>query len=435
VRAYLLVLLVATATTYLLGGVAGRVATAVGAVPAIRDRDVHESPKPRLGGLAMLAGIAVAFLVASRLPFLAGQAFAQSHDARAVLLGSVVITLVGAVDDVIGLDAVTKLAGQAVAAGIVVQQGVRLEWLALPGHTYALSPSIAALATTLVVVAAANAVNFVDGLDGLAAGVVAIGGSAFFLWCYLLAKQFELPRASTAGLIAVALTGACLGFLPHNLYPSRMIMGDSGALLLGFALATSAVSLTGQLDPAALGTVAERGGRGAGETLLPTLLPLLLPLAVVAVPFIELLVSVVRRVLRGRSPFAPDKKHLHHRLLELGHSHRRAMLVMWIWAAVLSYGVLAIGLHGSRAVVTAVSVVVVVAIAFTVALPDRAHRRWLRRVRERSAARDLTRGGPVRAPDRAAAGAPVFVRPVPVAVAVLPDEHPVQAPTARRPQP
>jgi UDP-GlcNAc:undecaprenyl-phosphate GlcNAc-1-phosphate transferase len=377
VREYLLVLFVAAATTYLLGGVAGRIAAVVGAVPPVRERDVHLTPKPRLGGLAMLAGVAAAFGVAEHLPFL-GHAFSDSSDARAVLWGALVITAVGAVDDAIGLDAVTKLAGQVLAAGIVVQQGVRLLWIALPGYTISLSPSIAALVTTVLVVAVVNAVNFVDGLDGLAAGVVAIGGSAFFAWCYVLAVQHDLQRASTPGLIAAALTGVCLGFLPHNLYPSRIIMGDSGAMLLGFLLATAAVSLTGQLDPAGLGSVEPLGARSTGETLLPTLLPLLLPLAVVAVPFLELVLTVIRRTLRGRSPFSPDKEHLHHRLLELGHSHRRAMLVMWLWAAVLSYGFLAVGLHGTRTVVTLVAIAVVAAIAFTVALPDRVVRRRAR---------------------------------------------------------
>lgn len=385
-REYLLVLLVAAATTYLLGGAAGRVAAVVGAVPSVRERDVHLTPKPRLGGLAMLAGVGAAFLVASRLPFL-GKAFLDSSDTRAVLWGSVVITLVGAVDDAIGLDPVTKLAGQVLAAGIVVQQGVRLLWIALPGYTISLSPSIAALVTTLVVVAVVNAVNFVDGLDGLAAGVVAIGGSAFFAWCYLLAVQHDLQRASTAGLIAAALTGVCLGFLPHNLHPSRIIMGDSGSMLLGFLLASSAVSLTGQLDPAALGTASTAGTR-AGEALLPTLLPLLLPVAVVAVPFLELVLTVIRRILRGRSPFSPDKKHLHHRLLELGHSHRRAMLIMWLWAAVLSYGFLAVGLHGTRTVVTVVLVAVVLVVLYTVGLPERLLRR---RARQRRAAADRCR--------------------------------------------
>ena len=374
-RAYLLVLFVAAATTYLLSGVAGQVARRVGAVPAVRDRDVHVVPKPRLGGLAILCGVAAAFLVASRLPFL-GQNFTQDSDARAVLWGSLVITAVGTVDDIIGLDAVTKFAGQVLAAGIVVIEGVRLYWVALPGHTFSLSPSIVAIVTTLLIVATTNAVNFIDGLDGLAAGVVAIGASAFFGWCYLLAVQHHTDRASTAGLIAAALTGACVGFLPHNLHPSRIIMGDSGALLLGFLMSTSALTLTGQLDPASLVSVDASGQVRGSETLLPTLLPLLLPIAVVAVPFAELLLSVLRRTLRGRSPFSPDKKHLHHRLLELGHSHRRATLVMWIWAAVLSYGVLAIGLHGTSDVIGLVLGVLVLAIALTVALPDRIHRRW-----------------------------------------------------------
>jgi len=375
-REYLLVIAVAAGTTYLLGGLTARVARRVGAVPAVRERDVHTVPVPRLGGLAMVAGIGAAFLLASHLPFLR-QAFAVTDDVRAVYAGVLVIAAVGVLDDTIGLDALTKFAGQVLAAGVVVVQGLVVYWLPLPGVTLSLPASQSAIITVLLLVVAINAVNFVDGLDGLAAGIVAIGGGAFFLYCYLLAVDQNMTRASTAGLIAAALTGACLGFLPHNVYPARVIMGDTGAMVLGLVLASSSISLTSQIDPATVGA-------GTGDTiapLLPTLLPLLLPVAVVALPFTDLVLAVVRRVSAGRSPFSPDKKHLHHRLLQVGHSHRRAVGLLWFWAAVLSFGVLAIGLLSSGWVVAAVAVAVVVGVVATLAIPERVRARRRRRVR------------------------------------------------------
>jgi len=378
VREYLLVIAVAAATTYLLGGLTARLARRVGAVPAVRERDVHTVPVPRLGGLAIVAGIGVAFLLASTLPFLR-QAFAVSHDVRAVYLGVLVLAAVGVLDDTIGLDSLTKFAGQVLAAGVVVLQGLVVYWLPLPGVTFSLPPSLYALLTIFLLVVAINAVNFVDGLDGLAAGIVAIGGGAFFLYTYLLAVDQNLLRASTAALIAAAVSGACLGFLPHNVYPAKVIMGDTGAMVLGLVLASSSVSLIGQLDPAAVSV----GSGGTLARLLPTLLPLLLPVAVVALPFTDLVLAVVRRVSAGRSPFSPDKQHLHHRLLQVGHSHRRAVGLLWFWAAVLSFGMLAIGLRGRGWVIALVLATVVLGITLTLAIPERvaARRRRVRRAR------------------------------------------------------
>ena len=384
-REYVLVALVAAATTWLLGGPSAALARRIGAVPEVRERDVHTVPKPRLGGLAMVAGIGAAFLLARVLPFLSG-AFEVSHDVRAVFTGVLVLAVVGVVDDTIGLDALTKFAGQALAAGVVVIQGLTLLWLPLPGVVFSLSSSQAAVLTVFLLVVAMNAVNFVDGLDGLAAGVVAIGGSAFFLYCYLLAVDQGLPRATTAALIAAAVAGACAGFLPHNLYPARVIMGDTGSMVLGLVLASSSISLVSQLDPAGLSAVGGNLATGSDATrslsqFLPTLVPLLLPVAVVALPFLDLLLAVVRRVAAGRSPFSPDKKHLHHRLLQLGHGQAQAVGLLWFWAAVLAFGTLAIGLTGQLWVAVVVGALVVVGVGATLAVPERfsARRRRLGR--------------------------------------------------------
>ncbi|MGO1834496.1 MAG: MraY family glycosyltransferase [Actinomycetaceae bacterium] len=324
-RTYLLVAVIAAVVTYLLTPVVRRVAISVGALTAVRTRDVHAVPTPRLGGLAMVAGFAAAMLLASQIPFL-DAVFSQSSQAWGVLLGGVVIALIGAADDVWDLDWMTKLAGQFLAAGLMAWQGVQLVTFPVFGLTIG-SSGFSLVVTVLAVVVVVNAVNFVDGLDGLAAGMILIGGGSFFLFTYLLTRDASPGNyANVASAVLAALAGACLGFLPHNLHPARIFMGDSGAMFLGLTLAGAAIIVTGQIDPAALST----------SRALPAFVPILIPVAVLAVPLVEIVTSVVRRVADGRSPFDADAKHLHHRLLRLGHSHRAAVGILHLWTAVLS---------------------------------------------------------------------------------------------------
>jgi len=332
VREYLLVLLVAAGVTYLLTPVARRFAVRFGAMAEPRDRDVHAIATPRLGGLAMYGGVAAAFLVAHQLPHV-GTVFDNYSDVRAVLVAGGVIVLLGLVDDTWPLDALTKLAGQVVAVGVLMLQGLQMETLTLPGVGAISLGAEGVTLTLLLALLTVNAINFVDGLDGLAAGVGAIAALAFFAFSYSLStgvvtSGVALERISSPTLIAAVLAGACLGFLPHNFSPARIFMGDSGSMLIGLMLAASVISLTGQFDFDAL----------PPSTTFPALLPLLLPFAVLAVPFVDLLLAVVRRTRSGRSPFAPDKAHLHHRLLEIGHSHTRAVLIMYFWTALLAFG-------------------------------------------------------------------------------------------------
>jgi len=338
VREYLLVLCVAAAVTYLLTPLARRFALRIGAMAEPRDRDVHAIATPRLGGLAMYAGVCAAFLVAHQLPALSG-VFTYS-DVQAVTVAGGLIVLLGLVDDKWGIDALTKLGGQVVAAGVMVLLGLQLLTLTLPGISLSLGPEGVPL-TVLLALLTINAINFIDGLDGLAAGVGAIAALAFFAFTYSLssgigAAGVAQERISSPTLIAVVLAGACLGFLPHNFNPARVFMGDSGSMLIGLMLAGAATSLTGQFNY----------GNLPATVAFPTLLPLLLPFAVLAVPFVDLLLAVFRRTRAGRSPFAPDKEHLHHRLLEIGHSHTRAVLIMYFWTALLAFGGVAMSVTG-----------------------------------------------------------------------------------------
>jgi UDP-GlcNAc:undecaprenyl-phosphate/decaprenyl-phosphate GlcNAc-1-phosphate transferase len=373
-REYLLVFVTAFAVTYLLAVLARELAMRFGAFAKVRDRDVHEVPIPYFGGVAMLAGLAAAILVASKLPFLGhspdrGHIF---HDARAILVGGALICLIGVLDDIYELDAITKLAGQVLAAGVVVIQGVQLLWLPLPGggsvSMFTLGGSQSALLTVIIIVATTNAVNFVDGLDGLAAGVVGIGAAAFFSFSVLLIFVNGQAIFTTAAMLTAALAGACIGFLPHNFWPARMFMGDSGALLIGLMLSCSAISLTGQFSANNIDT----GIAGAKASLLPELLPLILPFAVLVVPFADLVLAVVRRTRAGRSPFSPDKKHLHHRLLEIGHSQRRAVLVMYLWTGLVAFGVVVVSLFSGWWSALGIAAMAVGALLLTFGLPGHA---------------------------------------------------------------
>ena len=204
-------------------------------------------------------------------------------------------------------------------------QGISVIWLPF-GGTLVLDPVTSVLLTVFVVLVCINAINMVDGLDGLAAGIVAVAALAFFAYSYLLSVEVGFERATMATLVSALLVGMCLGFLPYNVFPARIFMGDTGSMLLGFLLAASIITLSGQVDPAAI----------EGGTLLPALLPILLPLAVLVLPLLDLGLAVLRRTRQGRSPFAPDKQHLHHRLLEMGHSQRRTVSLMYAWTAVVA---------------------------------------------------------------------------------------------------
>jgi UDP-GlcNAc:undecaprenyl-phosphate GlcNAc-1-phosphate transferase len=348
VREYLLVFCVAAAVTYLTTPLARRFAQRIGAMAEPRDRDVHAIPTPRLGGLAMYAGLAAAFLVASQLPSLA-RVFRYS-DVQAVMVAGGLVVLLGLVDDRWGLDALTKLAGQMVAAGVMVLMGLQLLTLTLPGGTAVSLGPESVLLTVGLTLLTVNAINFIDGLDGLAAGVGAIAALAFFAFSYSLSAGqltggLAYERISAPTLIAVVLAGVCLGFLPHNFNPARVFMGDSGSMLIGLTLAGAATSLTGQFN---YGTLPP-------STTFPVLLPLVLPFAVLAVPFVDLVLAVLRRTRAGQSPFAPDKAHLHHRLLEIGHSHSRAVLIMYFWTALIGFGGVAVAVGGGPLPVLAVT--------------------------------------------------------------------------------
>ncbi len=327
-RIYLLLMVIAAVVTYLATPFARMLAQRWNAITLVRERDVHTAPTPRLGGVAMLLGFAAAFAIASQIDFLQ-PIFTEENSSLpwAILSSAAVVCVLGVADDIWDLDWLTKLVGQVLAAGVLAWQGVVLYQLPVFGLVIG-SPRLSLVVTVLAVVVAINAVNFVDGLDGLAAGVIAIGGAAFFVYTYILTRANDnLDYSNIATMVMACVVGVCLGFLPHNFFPARIFMGDSGAMFLGLTMATASILVTGQVD-----LVTTPIG-----TAFTAFVPLLLPVAVLILPLLDMGLAVVRRVLAGKSPMQADRLHLHHRLLDFGHSQRRAALILYIWTGVIAF--------------------------------------------------------------------------------------------------
>jgi len=332
-RDYLFILLIAAAVTYLLTPLVRRFAQKIQAQHEARDRDVHKEPTPLIGGLAMYGGMVAALLVAERLTYLK-QAFPSAKTVDGLLAAGGLLVIIGIIDDRYGMSPLQKAAGQIAAGGILAWSGTYLPWLPLPGGgELVFEPDLSYTLTILLIVVTINAVNFIDGLDGLAAGVVGIAGLAFFVYSYTLSNSIGLQTQSVPAVASAVLVGMCAGFLPHNFNPARIFMGDTGAMLLGLLLAYGPISSTASLDPNVLIT---SNAFYHPLNRFPTILPILLPLAILLIPYTDLLLAVIRRTAQGKSPFSPDRKHLHHRLLNLGHSHRQSVLLMYLWAALFS---------------------------------------------------------------------------------------------------
>lgn len=329
-----LVMLVAIATTYLSAGLIRYIMMRYGKMAEIRERDVHSVPKPRLGGLAMWTGFIAAIVCAGQLPALTRGFLPVTPEMTAVLAASVVIVGVGIIDDLFDLDPVTKLLGQTFGALLMSLLGLSWTFLFNPfdGRTETLDQFFSCLVTVLVTVTLINAINFVDGLDGLAAGLGMLAGLAILGFALtVLHDQGGTVSAYPPAIIAAGLVGICAGFLPHNFAPSRIFMGDSGSMLIGLLLAAASTSASGKLNMSLYGPV----------DMIGVLSPFIVVAAATAIPMLDLVLAVIRRTARGTSPFKADKMHLHHRLLELGHSHRRVVLILYSWTSVVAFGAVA----------------------------------------------------------------------------------------------
>ena len=305
-----------------------RIATRIGYVAQPDDRKVHQRVTPQAGGVAMFVALLVALSVAALIPQLRSE-FQGSSEPLGLVLGAAAIFVVGVIDDIRDMSAPAKMAGQVLAASILYFLGV--DWfqfkVPLAGFVV-LSPDVTPLLTALWVIGITNAVNLIDGLDGLAAGVVAIASGALAVYGFHLQNLGNLSTDNIGPLIAVITCGICIGFLPHNFHPAKIFMGDSGSMLIGLMLAAASTTAAGPISQNAYGA----------RDVFALLSPFLLVVAVMFVPMLDLLLAIVRRTRAGRSAFSPDKMHLHHRLLQIGHSHRRVVLIIYLWVGIVAFG-------------------------------------------------------------------------------------------------
>ena len=325
--AYGVIAVVAFLVTYLALFPVRRVAMRIGFVAEPDERRIHKRTTPLGGGVAMFVAFLVAMLVASMLHPLSS-IFQGSSEPLGLVLGASVIFAVGCIDDFQEMSAPAKMAGQVLAAMVLVFLGVTMFQFKIPFVGFlVLSPQLTPLLTALWVVVITNAVNLIDGLDGLAAGIVAIASGALAVYGLRLVDLGVLPADNIGPLIAVIACGVCLGFLLHNFSPARAFMGDAGALFLGLLMAAATMVIGG------------RTPEYSGQAYF-FFAPLFIPVFILGVPIADMVFAFIRRTARGTSFHTPDKDHMHHRLLRLGHGPRRTVVILWAWTAMLSSFVL-----------------------------------------------------------------------------------------------
>lgn len=285
----------------------------VGAIDVPREaRRMHTHPIPRMGGLAIFLGFLVSVLLFVEI----------STQIRGILLGALIIVACGAVDDVTPLRAMVKLAVQILAAVVAVSHGVVIEVLRHPINIFAdqtIYLGLLAVPVTVIwIVGITNSVNLIDGLDGLAVGVSSIASITMLVVALLVSE-------SNVAILLACLVGACFGFMPYNLNPAKIFMGDTGALLLGYVLST--VSVIGMFKFYAIVTF-------------------IAPIFALALPLFDTCFAIIRRLLKGQSPMAPDRGHLHHRLIDMGLNQKQAVAVLYSISAVLGLAAVVLSTSG-----------------------------------------------------------------------------------------
>jgi len=325
VLAYGLILLLAAGATFLLTFPVRWLATHFGLVQKPDALRVHDRPTPIAGGASMFLAFLLCMAVAARVPEF-DAAFAGSSLPLGIVLGAAVIFGVGLLDDLREVSPPAKMAGYVLAGTVLSFFAVAIFFFRVPfGPIIVISPDLQPLLTVLWVAGMATAVNWIDGLDGLAAGIVAIAAGAFFLYAARLDEiGLITEEKSIAALVAVIVVGICIGFLPHNFHPARIFMGETGASLLGLLMASMTMVVGG-------GTAAEF----SGQTFF-FFAPIVIPFVILGVPIFNTARAIIRRSRRRVSPAVRDLDHLHNQLMQLGHGHRRAVVILWAWTAILS---------------------------------------------------------------------------------------------------
>lgn len=361
-RIYLLLIGVAFVTSYLLTPLIRPIGARFLPQDNVRDRDMHEVPTPKLGGVAIIGAIYLGLGMASQIPFFEG-IFKNPEPIRGVALALAVILVMGIMDDLMDLKWWIKFMGQTLIGLIIAGHGIVIK--ALPvGSIHFDSHAVQIGITVVLVVLIMNAINFMDGLDGLAAGVSAIGAATFFVYSYILATRVNAEDYSNfSALLCAILLGATLGFLPHNFNPASIFMGETGVLAIGMLMATASIAVTGDV----LGEDAFRFRN------VPAYMPVILPAAVILLPLLDLGLSVIRRLSRGQSPFSADQGHMHHLMVKGGHSVQKSVILMYLWSALCATGVMAFALL-DRAIFVPIYSVALIVVGFITWGPTVRHR-------------------------------------------------------------
>jgi len=333
VTSYLAVFAVAAVVTFAATPLVRRFVIRVGAIYKPNDRTVHKVPLPTMGGIAMYLGLVAALIASQILPFF--RQLNLVNNSAAVLVTCTLMLGLGVIDDARGIQPLTKLVAQIFVGGVLVLLGVVLSYFWLPGFgLFILSGDLPVIITIIWVVAVANAVNLADGLDGLAAGMVGIAAAVFFV--YSVRSPGPLGIISQPALLAAITCGVCVGFLPWNFHPAKIFMGDAGSMLLGMLLAiTTILGIGNNITPPGRNDIVQLAGAIA------------VPILVLLIPFLDVVLAIIRRTRRGVGIGHADKEHLHHHLMDIGHGHRQAVLLMYLWSGLVSGASLAVGLiHG-----------------------------------------------------------------------------------------
>ncbi|WP_313812192.1 MraY family glycosyltransferase [Glutamicibacter sp.] len=330
-RSYVILIAFSFAVSYLLTPVVRSVGERFTIGQQVRARDQHKSPIVKFGGVAIIAAFLAGLALASQLRFFTG-IFNSPQPIIGIVMALLVILILGLADDMFDLRWYVKLAAQIMVGLIISTNGILIQ--SLPVGSWEIDYKwLQILVTVFLIVLTMNAINFSDGLDGLAAGLAAIGAATFFVYSYVLATHVSAEDYANIGaLLCCLLLGACLGFLPHNFNPANIFMGETGVLSIGLILSVSAIAVTGDVQ----GLEAQRFRN------IPAYMPMLLPMVIVFLPVLDLVLSVFRRLANKRSPFSPDAKHIHHKMLAQGHSVRRAVILLYIWAGTIAVTVVSI---------------------------------------------------------------------------------------------
>lgn len=326
-RELALVALTASVIAFLATGVVREIIGKWISPPPPRERDMHSTPIPRVGGIAIWISILAGLCMAASMPALKNS-FIYSEALTFTLLATTLIVVTGAIDDAVGLSASVKLVAQILSGLILVAGGVTWDAVYLPGRVYILDPNLSATLTVAVTVACINAANLIDGLDGLLAGIALISGAGLGILALVHIKNSHgLVSFYPAAILSALTVGACIGFLPHNFHPAKIFLGDAGSMQLGVLLASVTIQLSGQSGPAVYA--------GAQDAIV-ILAPFAVVFAVMLVPMADMVLAIARRARSRSGIFVADRLHIHHRIVSAGISHRNAVLCIYAFCTVLT---------------------------------------------------------------------------------------------------